>query len=244
MQRRQLLGTIGTAGAATLSGCGLLKTECSPADDALGEVSIDRDDYDIEYDRLSKRSLTVRGAVVHETLRGVVIDDGTGLAELVARNSNEAIDQDTIDLGDCLEGSGPLNLVQSAENEVPYVEVSSLDGKGNAEEYEPLEDYPVPRFDLEYDRENDESVFRLIGGDPVTAGNLVVRRRAYGSEVPWPDAERARWHELTDVGADETVPEGSEVRYSGDQIDVSMLWRSPDRPWSHEVKSLGIGEMN
>ena len=228
MRRRDVLAGFGAGVGIPTAGC--LSAACRPSDDPLGNI-----DYTQHADG---DEFVVRGTVLLHFLLDILVSDGTGKARIGAANSYEIIDQELVEVGDCMEATATLDMEQSVRHDMTVLGVTDVEllGKSKAD-VQPVEDYPSPKFDIDQEYDIDTEVWRgeivVSHGDGVVANNLFV---------VWNGEERGTWADLvSSVAPSETIPDGSAYRFEvTEDVDVMMLWRSPDRTWSHKVKGLGF----
>lgn len=241
MNRRQYLGVVGAGGFGTLAGCvGILGGACTPGDDPVGEIELDLSGY-TESDRYTAHRYDVQGTIVEVASTGIVIDDGTGLAELSVEETGYVFDTDEVDEGDCFGGSGPLYIPWSGQHEVPHIALEEVDHGQSEQPVSPPPERPNQTVSSNYSGLSNELTVTVSGPAEIPSDRLLVRWREYESETPWTEADREWWHEVTDVPPGEPIPDGSQFSRELYGFDYSALWMSDDRGWSRELDQLESG---
>lgn len=240
MRRRELLAATGTAGLAALAGCSALQSltsvSCGDGEDALGDISIDRDDHEYEYTNKTVETFDVQGTVVYvDDIEGLWIRDETGVGHVSSAKTGKVIDPSAFSAGDCVSASGRLNVYESEAHELPSISAEDLSNKGSTSGSDgPVGfDVPSPSFDTEWEDTREPMKFVLTEGE-VAAGNLVVRHQPHDGRAPWPEATHDTWADLAGLSPDEQVPAGSTLEFDGG-AGVSVLYSHPDSEFTKQV---------
>lgn len=241
MERRELLASLGTLGAASsavpITGC--LSTTCEPREDdmPLGDISLD---YDGD---VSFRAAVV-GIVDNDSL---IVDDTTGKAKLYTGLDYE-IDTDRVDVGDCVKGEGTVSSRSSWDNRMPTVSLRerTFESAGSAaRDVEPVAEKPDAVFDISFDSDRNSCATDVTlthrGDEPVPAEELLVVHRpdprsdTYRGE---PDEVEMWWHEIdeTKEAGDDVVEGDSTTLTVEGERDGVLVWMSD---WSDELKGWG-----
>ncbi|MFC3958048.1 hypothetical protein [Halovivax cerinus] len=242
MRRRAVLAMAGTTAIGSTAGCtsALGIGECTPGDDRIAEIDMDLSGY-TEADRVTDERYHVRGTVVRQSYSTrVVIDDGTGFASLSVGDTQYVFDDEEIDVGECLEGSGPLSIPETGEHEIPHVALDpdTIDGGSSEKDAGPVPEEPSQSISSDYSGLDDELTLTVTGDPEIRSDRLLVRWRELDSGTPWTQAVRTWWHELTDVDPGETIPDGSQCVRSIGNFDYSALWVSDERNWCEQLDQL------
>ena len=251
MNRREALASV-SGGIVATSGClGLgSSTACEPGDDAIASIPSDYGTPSSGGWRTSEATYSIRGTVVKQLLIGVLVSDGSGQKiQLKARYSNERINHDVVEVGDCVEGSGHLALNSSYRNGMPVMAVTS-DGFSRVGE---TEGEVAEAPDVPHVNGRPVSYNPYADSNPVPKGVVGVRYEAGGADSVAPTARNLfvlhggdadPWHELADgVSADQTVPDGSLATFPRPENDEAGLqWRAPDRTWGRRFGGVGFAD--
>ncbi|MFC7075263.1 hypothetical protein [Haloarcula halophila] len=247
MKRRDALTAV-SAGIAAASGCLGGGTACNPGADEIASLP---SDFGTPQDggwRIGETSYAVRGTVVKHLGLGVLVSDGSGQKlELIARYADEQINQDVIEIGDCVEAEAPLALNSSARNRMPVMAVTADSFSKIGETDGDVQEVP----DAPYVNGEPVSYNSYDESNPVAEGTVGVRYE--GSDERAPTArnlfvlhgERADpWHELADeVSADQSVPDGSLATFPRPaDNEAGLLWKAPDRTWARQFGGVGFAE--
>lgn len=249
MNRREALATV-SAGLVATSGCLGSGAGCAPGEHEIANLPTDYGRPADGGSRMSDTQYSVRGRVVKQLLRGVLVDDGSDQKiALQARYANERIDHERVDVGDCVEATGPLALNASAGNRMPVMAVTSEGFSTVGTANEDVEEAPdVPHVDgspVSYNPYADSS--------PVTEGTVGIRYRAGSEDSHAPtarnlfvvhDGATTPWHELADeVSPTTTVPDGSLATFPRpDNDSAGLLWKAPDRSWARRFGGVGFAD--
>lgn len=249
MKRREALTAI-PAGLVATSGCLGSGAACAPGEDEIASMPTDYAEPADGGSQFGETTYAIRGTVVKQLLRGVLVDDGSDRkVALQARYSNERIDHDVIDVGDCVEATAPLDPGATTHYRMPVMAVRGDDfskvGEANDEVEEAMDVPHVNGGPVSYNPYADSS--------PVPEGTVGVRYRAGGTEEVAPrarnlfvlyDGTEAPWHELAaDVAADQRVPDGSLATFPRPDDDgAGLLWKAPDRSWARRFGGVGFAD--
>jgi len=209
---------------------------CDDGEDALGDISIDRDDHEYEYTNKTVETFSVQGTVVYvDDIEGLWIRDGTGLGHVTSAKTGKLIDPAAFSAGDCVSASGRLNVYESEAQEAPSISAEELSNKGSTDGSDgPVGfEVPSPRFETEWDDTREPMKFVFTEGQ-VAAGALVVRHQPHDGRTPWPEAEHDTWADFTGLSPDEQVPAGSTLEFDGG-AGVSVLYSHPDSEFTKQV---------
>lgn len=235
-----MLAATGTAGLAALAGCSALSSltsvSCGDGEDALGDISIDRDDHEYEYTNLTAETYGVQGTVVYvDDIEGLWIRDGTGMGHVASGKTGSVIDPSAFSAGDCVSASGRLNVYESETHELPSISADDLSNEGSTDGSDGPAGFevPSPHFDSEWADTREPMQFVLTEGD-VAAGNLVVRHQPHDGRTPWPEVAHDTWADLAGLSPDERVPSGSTLEFDGG-AGVSVLYAHPDSEFTKQV---------
>lgn len=229
MKRRDVLASVGLA--MSTSGCmGLLSTKCKPGEDELGGL-MDAVDLGEE-----PGTVSVRGTIAKFVSSGLVIHDGTGMAEL-SPPYGKKFDRDLFDRGDCIKATGTVSASYSREYGALNIDVSgsnNLENLGSADDSPPaIPDEPDVFFELDYEsggRDEDETLRLEHAGDEPVAAESLELRRIHSDEL-----STYRWHELAGVAPETEVTEGDAIRFDKPG-DGHLVWRYGEH-WARPVSS-------
>lgn len=249
MKRRDALTAVSAALVAT-SGCLGAGEPCPPGDDEIAGLPTDYGTPANGGSRIGDATYAIRGTVVKELLRGLLVSDGSGQkTALVARYANERINHETFDVGECVEATGSLALNASFRNRMPVLAVTSETLAKNGHTDGDVEEAP----DVPHVNGSPVSYNPYADSNPVAKGTVGVRYDAGSGDAFAPIAANlvvihgdteTPWHELAeDVAAEQQVPDGSLATFPRPADDeAGLLWRAPDRTWARRFGGVGFAD--
>lgn len=234
MNRRDVLTSLGAmAGVGSVAGClAEEQVDCEPRENDVSLGTIDR---------TADSAVTFRGAVVGLS-DTVLVEDSTGRVA-VQSTDEQYIQQDNLEIGTCLGGTGVPTPEASWANRMPVLTVTGLRSFGEARRsVTRIQDPPNVSFEVTKNSDETEcgAVIQLrhTGGESVRAENLLVARRNTDASVT--DEQTAEWFNLAESTKPwEVVEEGDSVTFPQSGGSVGTLawvdtWSTQLAGWETE----------
>ncbi|MEY7850148.1 type IV pilin N-terminal domain-containing protein [Natrarchaeobius sp. A-rgal3] len=248
MNRRTVLVSIG-AGTTGLAGClgALDSTDCEPTGD---ETTFEDAMAFVDEPGMTAPRLSVRGTIVAFSVRGLILEDPTGVARISTGLEYE-FDTDRLELGDCVSGDVSLSKRSTWDNQMPILRVRldrfERDGSTETPDVDRFDGISPPdaSFDIDFDSEIGSSTTTVTlthdGGETVDPTDLFVCYGPEREEVRRPTLDQTTidsWEDL--AGSSEGVSAGDAVSVDlPNDTNGTLLWRS-GLGWNTQLRGFAV----